>query len=170
MREENLSFLLLLVCRNVDRSNFSPLIGLFPIPTSESTQLSLVAVTANGVRYYFSITNTNSNPMTRPHGLYLQHIRLPPGFAASSPIAKPSKVHMAFYKQGTLLLASAQSDETDLLWMLSSDLFPFQNLLVEGQSTIQLDGRVWAMTEVPQHARMMRLYKVHILVANFINM
>ena len=145
--------------RNVDRSNFSPLIGIYPLPMSESTQLSLVAISGNGVRYYFSTTNTN-NPMDRPHGLHLQHIRLPPGFSASSPVPKPSKVHMSFYKQGTLLLASAQSDETDLLWLLSSDLFPFQNLLMEGQSTIQLDGRIWAMTEVPQHERMMRLYKV----------
>ena len=143
----------------MDRSNFSPLIGLFPIPTSESIQLSLVAISANGVRYYFSTNNTN-NPLDRPQGLHLVHIRLPPGFSASSPVPKPSKVHMSFYKQGTLLLASAQSDETDLLWLLSSDLFPFQNLLMEGQSTIQLDGRIWAMTEVPQHERMMRLYKV----------
>lgn len=53
-------------------------------------------------------------------------------------------------------MSSAQTDDTDLLWLLSSDLFPFQSLLMEGQSTIHLDGRVWAMDEVPQQERLDR--------------
>ncbi len=55
-------------------------------------------------------------------------------------------------------MASAQTDDTDLLWLLSSDGFPFQNVLQEGQSTIALDGRVWALDEVPASRRLVRLY------------
>ena len=59
---------------------------------------------------------------------------------------------------GTLLLASAQTDDTDLLWLLSSEGFPFQSALMEGQSTICLDGRAWALAEVPAPRRLLRLY------------
>ena len=59
---------------------------------------------------------------------------------------------------GTLLLASAQTDDTDLLWLLSSEGFPFQSALMEGQSTICLDGRAWALDEVPSPKRLLRLY------------
>jgi nuclear pore complex protein Nup155 len=44
------------------------------------------------------------------------------------------------------------------MWLLSSDGFPFQTILMEGQSTISLDGRVWALDEVPSSRRLLRLY------------
>jgi nuclear pore complex protein Nup155 len=89
--------------RNVDKSNFSPLVGISPLSASESVPLSLLAVSGNGVRYYFSTcSRQTNNPMDRPMGnLVLQHVRLPPGFSASSPVPKPSKVHMSYYRQGT---------------------------------------------------------------------
>ena len=148
-----------LYSRNIDKSNFTPIVSLSHIPTSESLSLALLAVSANGVRYYFSTcARPTNNPMERPANLTLQHVRLPPGFAASSPVPKPTKVHMSHYRQGTLLLASAQTDDTDLLWLLSSEGFPFQSALMEGQSTICLDGRAWALDEVPSPKRLLRLY------------
>ena len=66
---------------------------------SESAHLDLVAVTAGGVRLYFTTAAvTASNPGVaagRPQGLTLVHVRLPPGFAPTSfPTAgRPSKVH-----------------------------------------------------------------------------
>ena len=56
------------------------------------------------------------------------------------------------------MLASAQTDDTDLLWLLSSEGFPFESALMEGQSTICLDGRAWALDEVPSPKRLLRLY------------
>ncbi len=132
--------------------------GIYPISASESVPLSLMAVSANGVRFYFS-TSSGSSPMERPHGITLQHVRLPPGFSASSAVPKPSKVHMAYYKQGTLILSSSQSEDSDLLWLLSSDGFPFQPVLMEGQSTLPLVGRAWALDEIPQQSEAMRLYR-----------
>lgn len=94
----------------------------------------------------------------RPHNLVLQHVRLPPGFAASSPSGRPSKVHMTYYGNGTLLLASAQNEAVDALWVLSGDSFPFQNMLMEGQSVLNVDGRVWALEEIPYASPLTKLY------------
>ncbi len=57
------------------------------------------------------------------------------------------------------MLSSAQSEDSDMLWLLSSDAFPFQPLLMESQSTVQLHGRAWAMDEVPQNRTLTRLYR-----------
>ena len=84
---------------NIDRSNFSPLVGIASIPASESVPLTLVAVTANGVRFFFS-TGNHASVADRPNNLILQHVRLPPGFAATTTVPKPAKVHMCYYKQG----------------------------------------------------------------------
>ena len=54
---------------------------------------------------------------------------------------------------GTLLLSCAQTESTDQLWLLSNDCFPFQNILSEGQSTLNIDGKVWALEEVPNIGR-----------------
>ena len=54
---------------------------------------------------------------------------------------------------GTLLLSCAQTESTDQLWLLSNDCFPFQNILSEGQSTLNIDGKVWALEEIPNLGR-----------------
>ena len=113
------------VALNVDKSNFFPIVGINAVSTAESYQLSLVVTTASGVRLYYTTADNNSSNV-RPHNLTLQHVRLPPGFAASSPAGRPSKVHMSCYQNGTLLLACAQNESTDQLWVLSGDSFPFQ--------------------------------------------
>ena len=59
---------------------------------------------------------------------------------------------------GTLLLSSAQNESTDLLWVLSGDSFPFQNMLMEGQTVLSVDGRVWALEEIPYKGQLSKLY------------
>lgn len=66
---------------------------------------------------------------------------------------------MIFCTAGTLLLVCSQTEESDMLWLLSNDGFPFQNILMEGQTSLPLDGRVWALDEIPGDERMLRLYK-----------
>ncbi len=79
------------------------MVGIAHLPASESIPLSLVAISSNGVRYYFSTcSRQTNNAMDRPGNIILQHVRLPPGFAASSLVPKPSKVHMNYYKQGEI--------------------------------------------------------------------
>ena len=77
------------------------------ITESESVHLNLVVVAATGIRFYFSCTSV-ANPTTRPQGLQLIHVRLPPRYAANATVMRPRKVQMAHYRKGiymnTLLL------------------------------------------------------------------
>lgn len=74
--------------RTVDRSSFRPLVGIAPIESSESTNLHLVAITASGVRLYFSTLPwrafNEATPSSRPVTLQLVQVRLPPGYAANA--------------------------------------------------------------------------------------
>ena len=56
------------------------------------------------------------------------------------------------------MLSSAQNESTDLLWVLSGDSFPFQNMLMEGQTVLSVDGRVWALEEIPYKGQLSKLY------------
>jgi len=155
------------IAQNIDKSNFSPIVGISSLSNSESLQVGLVAVTGSGVRLYFTVTSGNMSAaagaatMDRPTTLSLQHVRLPPGFAPSSfaTAGRPSKVHLSYYKNGTLLLSSAQNEASDQLWLISGDCFPQDNRLMEGQSTLAIDGRVWALEEIPYTGKLNRLYK-----------
>lgn len=96
------------VALNVDKSNFFPIIGINSVSSAESYQLGLVATTASGVRLYFTTSDNNPSNL-RPTNLILQHVRLPPGFAASCPAGRPSKVHLSFYKNGKRRFADRYS-------------------------------------------------------------
>ena len=57
----------------------------------------------SGVRLYFT-TNPFGTAKDRPSMLTLVHVRLPPGFLTSAAPQRPNNVHMAYYKQGILLI------------------------------------------------------------------
>ena len=79
---------------------------------------TLQLTTASRVRLYYTTANNNSSNV-RPHNLTLQHVRLPPGFAASSPVGRPSKVHISCYQNGTLLLTLLAKKNVDSLQLQS---------------------------------------------------
>ena len=89
-----------------------------------------------GVRFYF--TTTPDGIVARPSLLALVHARLPPGFSpSSSGQQRPGNaVHQAFYRRGALVLAASQSEEKDVLWIVDSELFPFQTALIESQVSL----------------------------------
>ena len=64
-----------------------------------------------------------------------------------------------FQFPGTLLLACAMNESTDQLWLTSGDCFPFQTILMEGQSLLAIDGRIWALEELPYRGHLSKLYK-----------
>ncbi|XP_076083087.1 nuclear pore complex protein Nup155-like isoform X1 [Mytilus galloprovincialis] len=134
------------VARTIERSNFKPIVHISAITQSESSNIHLVAVTKTGVRLYFT-TNPFGSNKGRPSMLTLVHVRLPPGFSATSRVQKPQNVHMAYYKKGSLLLVSSQTEDSDLLWTMSPDSFPFQSQLMEAQTTTGIDGKTWALCE-----------------------
>ncbi|XP_072272710.1 nuclear pore complex protein Nup155 [Pyxicephalus adspersus] len=135
--------------RTIDRSVFKPIVQIAVIEKSESVNCHLVAVTHAGVRLYFT-TGPFKQPATRPSTLALVHVRLPPGFSASSNVEKPSKVHKALYTNGVLLMAASENEDHDILWCINHDSFPFQKPLMEIQVTIPVDGHSWALSSIDE--------------------
>lgn len=85
----------------------------------------------------------------KQQGLYLLHVRLPPGYTPNTTINKPKQVHTAHYNEGTLLLVSTPQQDQDILWSISSAPFPHRTYLTESTTVIPLDGIVWSMAEIP---------------------
>ncbi|KAI9555074.1 hypothetical protein GHT06_017589 [Daphnia sinensis] len=133
------------IARTVDRSSFRPLVGIAPIESSESTNLHLVAITASGVRLYFSTLPwrafNEATPSSRPATLQLVQVPSP----TSS---------FGLYSHGTKFLATTTASENDVVWTLFNSLFPAAQQLSETQNTLGLDGKTWALAEVtPSHKR-----------------
>lgn len=63
-----------------------------------------IYVSSLGVRLYFCTTpfapQHQKHLAARPSLLALLHVRLPPGFSASSTLQKPAKVHKALHSKG----------------------------------------------------------------------
>ncbi|XP_048037305.1 nuclear pore complex protein Nup155 isoform X1 [Megalobrama amblycephala] len=142
------------IARTIDRSVFKPIVQIAVIDRSESSDCQLLAVTHAGVRLYFSTIpfappNAKHVP-ARPCILALVHVRLPPGFSASSTLQKPAKVHKALYSKGVLLMASSETEDNDVLWCINHDSFPFKKPLMEAQMTVNVDGHSWALCSIEE--------------------
>lgn len=125
----------------------------------------MIAVTQCGVRLYFStislldVANAQQyanvpgaerlqSEFTHPNNLYLQHVRLPPGYTANATSGKPKQVHSSYHSNGTVLMVSSAQQDQDLLWSLSSEPFPMRPYLAESSTILPLDGQVWAVAEM----------------------
>uniref|UniRef100_A0A8C4K5V0 Nuclear pore complex protein Nup155 n=1 Tax=Dromaius novaehollandiae TaxID=8790 RepID=A0A8C4K5V0_DRONO len=137
------------IARTIDRSVFKPIVQIAVIENSESIDCQLLAITHAGVRLYFS-TSQFKHPTARPSMLTLVHVRLPPGFSASSNVEKPSKVHRALYSKGVLLMAASENEDNDILWCINHDSFPFQKPMMETQMTTRVDGHSWALSAIDE--------------------
>lgn len=73
-----------------------------------------------GVRLYFSTTPFaplhQKHAAVRPSLLALVHVRLPPGFSASSTLQKPAKVHKALHSKGLFFLRLPGTNS--ILWYI----------------------------------------------------
>ncbi|KFZ68076.1 Nuclear pore complex protein Nup155, partial [Podiceps cristatus] len=137
------------IARTIDRSVFKPIVQIAVIENSESIDCQLLAITHAGVRLYFS-TSQFKHPTVRPSMLTLVHVRLPPGFSASSNVEKPAKVHRALYSKGVLLMAASENEDNDILWCINHDSFPFQKPMMETQMTTRVDGHSWALSAIDE--------------------
>ncbi|KAL9706816.1 hypothetical protein quinque_010334 [Culex quinquefasciatus] len=157
------------ILRTIEPSVFKPVTALCSLSQEDSPQFHLIAITQTGVRFYFSTVPVlygiqqqqqqqqfaSGQPGLAPHeqsqrpqGLYLLHVRLPPGYTPNTTVGKPKQVHSAFYSQGSLLMVSTPQPDQDLLWSLSSEPFPSRQNLVESSTVMTMDGQVWAIAEV----------------------
>ncbi|XP_056648274.1 nuclear pore complex protein Nup154 [Diorhabda sublineata] len=133
--------------KTLDSQNFRPIVSISAIEASESANLNLVAVSQTGVRFYLTVVSlSNQQPNQRPYTLTLAHVRLPPGYSANISV-RPRAVHVSHYRDRNLVLISTVN-EKDVLWCMSSDLFPFNPSLVEAYSVVTLDGPALAISEV----------------------
>ncbi|KAL2087750.1 hypothetical protein ACEWY4_016578 [Coilia grayii] len=137
------------IARTIDRSVFKPIVQIAVIERSESSDCHLLAISHAGVRMYFTTTPfappNAKHTSVRPSLLALVHVRLPPGFSASSTLQKPAKVHKALYKKGVLLMAASETEDNDILWCINHDSFPFKKPLMEAQMMSAVDGHSWAL-------------------------
>ncbi|XP_072227693.1 nuclear pore complex protein Nup155 [Leuresthes tenuis] len=142
------------IARTIDRSVFKPIVQISVIDRSESSDCHLLAVTHAGVRLYFSTTpfapQHQKHLAVRPSLLALVHVRLPPGFSASSTLQKPSKVHKALHSKGVLLMAASETEDNDILWCINHDSFPFKKPLMETQMMSNVDGHSWALCSITE--------------------
>lgn len=144
------------ILKTVEAPVFKPVTALCALTNDDCPNLHLLAISHSGVRFYFSTTSQTlvQNQMQqfqteqgRPSGLYLMHVRLPPGYTPNTTVGKPKQVHTALYKDGSLLMVSTPAQDQDLLFSLSSEPFPFRPFLAESSTVIPLDGLVWAVAE-----------------------
>ncbi|XP_068608928.1 nuclear pore complex protein Nup155 [Brachionichthys hirsutus] len=140
------------IARTIDRSVFRSIVHISVIDRSESSDCHLLAVTHAGVRLYFSTTPFvpphQRHVAVRPCLLALVHVRLPPGFSASSTLQKPAKVHKALHSKGVLLMAASETEDSDILWCINHDSFPFKKPLMETQMMSNVDGHSWALCSI----------------------
>lgn len=140
------------IARTIDRSVFKPIVQISVIDRSESSDCHLLAVTHAGVRLYFTTAPfapaLQKHLPVRPSLLSLVHVRLPPGFSASSTLQKPSKVHKALHSKGVLLMAASETEDNDILWCINHDSFPFKKPLMETQMMSNVDGHSWALCAI----------------------
>lgn len=133
--------------RTLESQNFKPIISISPVEFSESPHINLVAISQTGVRFYLSTTSiSNTQTSHRPYTLTLVHVRLPPGYSATMSV-QPRMVHHADYRDKSLVMVTSVN-EKEVMWCLSSDMFPFSNMLMECYNTVNLDGPVQAMAEI----------------------
>uniref|UniRef100_A0A672HEV3 Nucleoporin 155 n=1 Tax=Salarias fasciatus TaxID=181472 RepID=A0A672HEV3_SALFA len=140
------------IARTIDRSVFKQIIQISVIDRSESSDCHLLAVTHAGVRLYFTTAPFapphQKQVAVRPSLLALIHVRLPPGFSASSTLQKPSKVHKALHSKGVLLMAASETEDSDILWCINHDSFPFKKPLMETQMMSNVDGHSWTLCAI----------------------
>ncbi|CAL9683382.1 unnamed protein product [Knipowitschia caucasica] len=142
------------IARTIDRSVFKPIVHISVITSSESSDCHLLAVSHAGVRLYFTTAPfapaLQKHLPVRPSLLSLVHVRLPPGFSASSTLQKPSKVHKALHSKGVLIMAASEAEDSDVLWCINHDSFPFKKPLMETQMMSSVDGHSWALCSIPE--------------------
>lgn len=138
----------------------------------QSDRLHLLAITQTGVRLYYTTTTANEShnisASTPANTLSLLHVRLPPAFLnyPSSNFSAPSfvfeQMSSVLFSQGTCLMTSGSEaeDRGDVLWVLSTDLFPLSSHASEAYDATQLVGQVWQMKQLPSKEDANALYDV----------
>ncbi|CAK9302505.1 unnamed protein product [Gordionus sp. m RMFG-2023] len=165
------------ITKLVERDNFGKIVSIAPISVTQSKILHLIAFTSTGFRYYFSTRSYDTEPDTCPFMLKLIHLRFPPSYSNPTPSnmyqpstlnptatssfinynsfnpskginKRPNNVFSALLSKSTNLMVSSPNEISDLLWICNNDNFPFRQHLMESQSNISIDGKMWCLQKV----------------------
>ncbi|KFB48176.1 AGAP007999-PA-like protein [Anopheles sinensis] len=90
----------------------------------------------------------------KPQGLYMLHVRVPPGYTPNTTTGKPTHVHTLHVTQGSVLMVSTPQQDQDFLWSLSTEQFQSQQNFIESATVMPLDGQVWAVGELKRKDRL----------------
>ncbi|KAK5976218.1 hypothetical protein GCK32_008414 [Trichostrongylus colubriformis] len=152
-----------------EESTFTNIATICALEADQSNQLNLIAVTAKGVRIYFSVlarsvANSSqqgqylsqmtykslSQQEVRPQCLRVAHVRFSPGVAPTSIYRDtPQGVSIAYADQSICVMATANRQ---LVWALSDLYHPHKNVYCESMNDLQVAGNVWAITPVSEKA------------------
>ena len=154
------------------------IVSIYPVDSSESDVIGLVAICRSGIRLYFSIIGpiqgnaTTFNQATYPNssadqqrlsqaprGIRLAHLRAPP---EENRVRDPKKlvhrwspnIHSAFYSNGVTLVANTISNEEDIIlgMIINPSVGSASSsirLPLEYSVESSIDGKVWAIEELP---------------------
>ncbi|KAL1285999.1 Nuclear pore complex protein [Trichinella pseudospiralis] len=133
-----------------------PVISICPIYSCESKILNLIAITSNGVRFYFtcqavSMSNVEQQVdiLTRPCALTLVHVRLPPGCVASNDVQQPKSIIYAHCNAGMSLFIERANNDSDVIWCLSGKLFCTFPKISETVTRTSLWGQTVFIKQIP---------------------
>ncbi|XP_071953322.1 nuclear pore complex protein Nup155-like [Antedon mediterranea] len=138
------------IAQSIDHSHFKKIVHISALTQKDSRMLHVVAVTHTGVRLYMTTNVFAANRSvsdSRPCMLKLLHVRLPPGFTSNSN-QRPDNVHAAHFSQGTVLLCASETEDSDVLWCISPDAFPFEQKLMETYVKLPIDSHAWVIAEM----------------------
>lgn len=147
--------------KSIDESALKPVTAICPVYSNDSNLVNLIAVTQSGARFYFatsieSFNNGNVNNISqlarrRVDGLFLLHVRMPPGYdTPNTSITQPKNIHCVFQLCGTVLMVSSTQQDKDMVWSLNSKLYPYSETnrqFTESKTNFYLDGQVWDIAE-----------------------
>ncbi|CAB3359481.1 Hypothetical predicted protein [Cloeon dipterum] len=147
------------IVRTLDGSVFKPVVSLQALEVTDSSHFHVVGVTSSGVRLYLttlvpaSLVAASAGGQWlgsgRPQGLYLVHVRMPPGYTAGATQASPQHVCRALCRRGTSLMVQQRAEQASVIACLSRDLLPSASHLAETEARLQLDDSVDEIVELP---------------------
>uniref|UniRef100_A0A0R3S103 Nucleoporin_N domain-containing protein n=1 Tax=Elaeophora elaphi TaxID=1147741 RepID=A0A0R3S103_9BILA len=149
-------------CRSVDASFFADIVGISPVPYTQSRYLHLIATTRKGVRLFFSCfplapknayqVASKSSVMDwmegmRPSCLRLKHVRLPPGYGVSPVSFHPLSIYDTFYAHDIGIMAGEAGIDISNLSVFCSSNFPASECLIENVTQLRLRSLVMTITK-----------------------
>lgn len=171
----------------INRKGFK-IVSIQAVKIHDSAYINLVAVTAGGIKMYFTALRRDerawarsqllaSLPTLLPSCLELVHVRLPP----EEPQSRDSRrlihawnlsVHTAFYESGVTIAASSVSDQEDIIvsTLLNQSLALSANLnsSLEATADVSIEGKVWDIAEIHQSQARENTLSSHMASSSFL--